>query len=49
LIILINLITADSILAVEKPMAAPEGTGKKKRKKKKTINADIWAGYSKPE
>ncbi len=42
-------ITADSILAVEKPMAAPEGTGKKKRKKKKTINADIWAGYSKPE
>ncbi|KGJ90775.1 DEAD/DEAH box helicase [Colwellia psychrerythraea] len=42
-------IAADSILAVEKPMAAPEGTGKKKRKKKKTINADIWAGYSKPE
>jgi superfamily II DNA/RNA helicase len=42
-------INADSILAVEKPMAAPEGTGKKKRKKKNTINADIWAGYSKPE
>lgn len=42
-------ITADSILAVEKPMAAPEGTGKKKRKKKNTINADIWSGYSKPE
>jgi len=32
----------DEILAAEKPMAAPEGTGKKKRKKKKTINADIW-------
>ena len=42
-------INTDSILAVEKPMAAPEGTGKKKRKKKNTINADIWAGYSKPE
>jgi hypothetical protein len=23
-------------------MSAPEGTGKKKRKKKNTINADIW-------
>ncbi len=42
-------ITSDSILAVEKPMAAPEGTGKKKRKKKKSVNADIWSGYSKPE
>ena len=43
-------ITDDSILAVEKPMAKPEGTGKKKRKKKKTtINEDIWSGYSKPE
>ena len=28
--------------AESKPMAAPEGTGKKKRKKKATINADIW-------
>ncbi|WP_426357116.1 DEAD/DEAH box helicase [Pseudocolwellia sp. HL-MZ19] len=28
--------------AQSKPMAAPEGTGKKKRKKKATINADIW-------
>jgi len=28
--------------SVEKPMAAPEGTGKKKRKNKPTINADIW-------
>ncbi|KGJ86847.1 DEAD/DEAH box helicase [Colwellia psychrerythraea] len=46
-------IAEDSILAAElaenKPMAKPEGTGKKKRKKKKTINEDIWSGYSKPE
>ena len=42
-------ISGDSILAVEKPMAAPEGTGKKKRKKKTSVNADIWSGYSKPE
>ncbi|WP_019026185.1 DEAD/DEAH box helicase [Colwellia piezophila] len=46
-------IAEDSILAAElaesKPMAKPEGTGKKKRKKKKTVNEDIWAGYSKPE
>lgn len=34
------------LLAESKPMAAPEGSGKKKRKKKKTINADIWAGHS---
>ena len=39
----------DSILAESKPMAAPEGTGKKKRKKKTSINADIWSGYSKPK
>ncbi len=32
-----------------KPMAKPEGSGKKKRKKKPTVNDDIWAGYSKPE
>ena len=25
-----------------KPMAAPEGSGKKKRKKKTSVNADIW-------
>jgi superfamily II DNA/RNA helicase len=40
-----------SSLAIEKPKAAPEGTGKKKRKKKKLndegINADIWLGCSK--
>ena len=33
----------ETLLAAEKPMAAPEGTGKKKRKKKPpSINADIW-------
>lgn len=37
-----------SVLATEKPMAKPEGSGKKKRKKQKTINADIWLGCSKP-
>jgi ATP-dependent RNA helicase RhlE len=45
-------VSNDSITAAEKPMAKPEGTGKKKRKKKgsvKTINADIWAGYSEAE
>jgi superfamily II DNA/RNA helicase len=46
-------ISDDSILAAllaeSKPMAKPEGTGKKKRKKKTSANADIWSGYSKPE
>ena len=42
-------VRSDSINAAEKPMAKPEGTGKKKRKKKPTINADIWSGYSDPE
>ncbi|TWX74152.1 DEAD/DEAH box helicase [Colwellia sp. C1TZA3] len=37
------------LLAESKPMAAPEGSGKKKRKKKATINADIWSGYSETE
>jgi superfamily II DNA/RNA helicase len=36
-------------LAESKPMAKPEGSGKKKRKKKATINADIWAGHSELE
>jgi superfamily II DNA/RNA helicase len=31
----------DALLASIKPVAKPEGTGKKKRKKK-TVNADIW-------
>jgi ATP-dependent RNA helicase RhlE len=42
-------VSSDSITAAEKPMAKPEGTGKKKRKKKPTINADIWSGYVDPE
>jgi len=42
-------ISDNSILAAEKPMAAPEGSGKKKRKKKTTVNADIWAGYAENE
>jgi len=29
-------------LAKDKPMAKPEGTGKKKRKKKAAVNSDIW-------
>ncbi len=45
----VDEITGDSILAADKPMAKPEGSGKKKRKKKTTINADIWSGYSEPE
>ena len=41
-----NKIADESILAATKPMAKPEGTGKKKRKKKNTINADIWLNLS---
>jgi superfamily II DNA/RNA helicase len=44
----VDEISDDSILAAAKPMAKPEGSGKKKRKKKTTINADIWAGCSDP-
>lgn len=32
----------EAYVASTKPMAKPEGTGKKKRKKKKKINDDIW-------
>ncbi|MEW6996328.1 DEAD/DEAH box helicase [Colwelliaceae bacterium BS250] len=39
----------DEFSAADKPMAKPEGTGKKKRKKKASVNADIWSGYSEPE
>lgn len=38
-----------SLVAENKPMAKPEGTGKKKRKKKPKVNQDIWAGYSESE
>lgn len=33
-------------LADSKPMAKPEGSGKKKRKKKTSVNADIWLRHS---
>lgn len=37
---------ASQHLAETKPMAKPEGTGKKKRKKKALVNADIWLNLS---
>ena len=43
----------DATLVADKPVAAPEGSGKKKAKKKreskKSTNADIWSRCSKPE
>ena len=40
----------DELLAAEKPMVKPEGTGKKKAKKKlkntPQVNTDIWSGYT---
>ena len=35
---------ADDVIPadIDKPMAAPEGTGKKKRKNKVQVNADVW-------
>ena len=38
----VDEVISDELLAETKPMAKPEGSGKKKRKKKKSINADIW-------
>ena len=32
----------EALITANKPMAKPEGTGKKKRKNKPTVNADIW-------
>ncbi len=42
---------ADEVLPsdVDKPMAKPEGSGKKKRKNKKSVNADIWLRNSDSE
>ncbi len=42
---------ADEVILsdVDKPMAKPEGSGKKKRKKKVPVNADIWLRNSDPE
>jgi len=42
-------VATEALLAENKPMAKPEGSGKKKRKNKTTINADIWSGYSELE
>jgi superfamily II DNA/RNA helicase len=33
------------IEAIAKPMAKPEGSGKKKRKKKAPVNTNIWSNY----
>jgi superfamily II DNA/RNA helicase len=35
-------IISEEFLAANKPMAKPEGSGKKKRKNKISVNADIW-------
>jgi len=40
---------SEELLEAIKPMAKPEGSGKKKRKNKKTINADIWLKHSESE
>ena len=45
----VDEIITKEILAASKPMAKPEGSGKKKRKKRKTINADIWLKHSESE
>ncbi|MDO6613680.1 DEAD/DEAH box helicase [Shewanella sp. 1_MG-2023] len=39
----------DDEYAVEKPMAKPAGTGKKKKKKQAPVNVDIWAGIAKED
>lgn len=36
----------EAIAQAAKPMAAPEGTGKKKRKQAAKANQDIWSGFS---
>ncbi|MFC1503686.1 DEAD/DEAH box helicase [Pseudomonadota bacterium] len=33
---------SDALLAVDKPKAKPEGSGKKKRKNKASVNEDVW-------
>lgn len=45
----VDEISEESILAASKPVAKPEGSGKKKRKNKNSANADIWLNLSKPE
>ena len=41
-----EVLTEALIGETEKPMAKPEGSGKKKRKKKSGDNANIWSNYS---
>ena len=38
----IDEVFSEVYLSVDKPMAKPEGSGKKKRKNKVQVNADIW-------
>lgn len=38
----VNELLIDALSKAEKPMAKPEGSGKKKRKKKAPVNTDIW-------
>jgi len=38
----IDEVFSEVSLALDKPMARPEGSGKKKRKNKEQVNADIW-------
>ena len=35
---------SESFSNIDKPMAKPEGSGKKKRKNIEQVNADIWLG-----
>lgn len=42
-------VISDWMSAAVKPMAKPEGSGKKKRKNKTSVNADIWLRNSDPE
>lgn len=42
-------IISDELLEANKPRAKPEGSGKKKRKNKAPVNADIWLRHSDPE
>lgn len=45
----VDISITDGLLAKNKPMAKPEGSGKKKRKKKVIVNADIWLNHSDSE
>jgi len=45
----VDEVITEELIKASKPMAKPEGSGKKKRKKKSQVNSDIWLGCSKPE